>query len=83
MPPDFAVSCASAEKPVVVTTTLGMPAFSISVAGRAAAGAQVPQAPLPEITASHPFSFASAAIARARSRCCEGLSLPGVNGNSV
>ena len=48
--------------PVEVTTTLGMPDFSISVAGRAAAGAQFPQAPLPEITASHPFSCASAAI---------------------
>jgi hypothetical protein len=77
------VSRASTEKPVVVTTTFGIPAFSISVAGRAAAGAHVPQAPLPEITASHPFSFAIAAILRARSRCWVGLSLPGVCGNSV
>ena len=50
-PPALPVKRARTEKPVVVTTTLGMPAFSASAAGRAAAGAQVPQAPLPEITA--------------------------------
>ena len=35
------------------------------------------------VTASQPFSFATAAICRARSRCCVGLSLPGRCGNSV
>jgi hypothetical protein len=36
-----------------------MPSFSASMAGRAAAGVQVPQAPFPAITASQPFSFSS------------------------
>jgi hypothetical protein len=53
---------ASVVKPEVVMTTLGIPSFSASTAGRTAAGVQVPQAPLPEMIASQPFSFASAAI---------------------
>lgn len=72
MPPAFPVNRASAEKPVVVTTTVGSPAFSASTAGRAAAGAQVPQAPLPEMTASQPCERASAANCNASSRCFEG-----------
>jgi hypothetical protein len=76
-PAALPVNFASAEKPVVVTTTLGMPAFSVSAAGRAAAGAHVPQAPLPEITAWQPFSLTMAAISRASSRWRAGLSVPG------
>jgi hypothetical protein len=67
-PPALPVNRASVVNPVVVTTTLGIPPFSVSVAGRAAAGAHVPQAPLPEITASQPFSRASAAMRCASSR---------------
>ena len=37
----LAVKRASTEKPDVVTTTVGSPAFSAAVAGRAAAGAQL------------------------------------------
>ena len=76
MPPALPVNKACSEKPVVVTTTQGMPAFSVSVAGRAAAGAQLPQAPLPEINACTPFSFAILATSCARSRCSFGLSPP-------
>ena len=47
---------------VAVTTTAGIPSCSIATAGRTAAGEQVPQAPLPEMIASQPFSFARAAI---------------------
>ena len=76
-PHAFPVRRASREKPVDVMTTLGRPAFSASAAERAAAGAQFPQEPLPEITASHPLSLAAATICRASSRWCEGTSLPG------
>jgi hypothetical protein len=58
-----------------------MPAFSASVAGRAAAGAQVPQAPLPDIKASQPFAFAMAARRAACRFCCAGSSLPAACGN--
>ena len=60
-PPAFALSLASVVKPVAVTTTAGIPSCSIATAGRTAAGEQVPQAPLPEMIASQPFSFARAA----------------------
>ena len=47
-------------KLVAATVTEGMPSFSASMAGRAAAGVHVPQAPFPVITASQPFAFSSA-----------------------
>ena len=50
----------ASRKLVAATVTDGMPSFSASMAGRAAAGVQVPQAPFPVITASQPFSFSSA-----------------------
>ena len=67
MPPALPVKRASTEKPDVVITTVGNPAFSAAVAGRAAAGAQLPQAPLPVISASQPVRLAIATTSSASS----------------
>ena len=57
-----AAALAMAVKPVVVTTTPGIPSFSASTAGLTEAGVHVPHPPLPVMIASQPLSFASAAI---------------------
>ena len=62
MPSAFATARAMVVNPVVVITTLGIPAFSASTAGLTEDGVQVPQPPLPVMIASTPFSLASAAI---------------------
>jgi len=63
-------------KPELAITTLGMPIFSASAAGRTAAGVQFPHAPLPEISASQPSSLARAATCLASSFCAAGSSAP-------
>ena len=59
-------------KPVVVITTLGIPAFSASAAGLTEAGVQVPHPPLPVMIASTLSSLASAAISLAVFFCDAG-----------
>jgi len=52
-----------AKKVVVATVTEGIPAFSATMAGRAAAGVQVPQPPLPVMSTSQPFSTSATLMA--------------------
>lgn len=52
-----------AKKVVVATVTEGIQAFSATIVGRAAAGVQVPQPPLPVINTSQPFSASAAFMA--------------------
>ena len=54
-PSDLPVLTTRGRKVVAATVTEGIPSFSAIAAGRAAAGVQVPQAPLPVITASQAF----------------------------
>jgi hypothetical protein len=66
----------------VVTGTAAMPALMAAIAGRATAGVQVPQPPLPVITASQPFSSRRVIVVFTRSNISSEFNETSCTGNS-
>ena len=57
VPKAAAVAFPCSAKPSQTTDAVGMPNLSTSALARTTAGVQLPQQPIPDMTASHLFSF--------------------------